>query len=161
MFVKKLLLVFLFLGLILLGYKAVLIAIEGTRFDNPKIFYTEERDAIYTISVDKTAGYYFLEGTNGVPDHHSFRLPIVKTPVDLETYIPVVAHLENERTNGYTRNPFMSGEYINKKVQIYAKTGYIKISEVPCRKGWSKWCKKNQIGGELFGVQIISITKIL
>lgn len=131
---KKIILILISIVLFIASYKIFMFLIEGTQWDSPKIFYEEEKHAIYTITVDKTAGYYFLEGTNGYPDHTPFRILIVDSPVNLE-------------------------DYINKKVYITAYTKHANSKEIPCRKDWKERCLSppNRDMTKVFGIVIQSI----
>lgn len=70
---KKILIYALVVFLILIVYKGFQIIFEGSIFNKPKLFYSEDPNTNYKITVDDTAGYYFIEGNNSYPDRKNTR----------------------------------------------------------------------------------------
>lgn len=90
-------------------------AIEGTRFDNPKIFHVEDKNAVYKILADDKSGYYLLEGSNSTQGGKQFFIPIATMPANIS-------------------------DLVGKRVKIVGKTGWAQASKMPCQKGKENWC---------------------
>lgn len=94
---------------------------EGTEWGRPKVFYADDKNATYTISVDDSNGFYFLEGTNSFPFKRPFKLVIVLSQYNLESYI-------------------------NRTVRVEGFTEWADNLSPLCRRGWEKWCSEYKIG---------------
>lgn len=100
---------------ILIGYWIFLLAIEGTKWDNPPIFYVNDKDATYKIVADPHSGYYLLDGNNSHIVRRQFYIPIATAPADLS-------------------------KLVGKRIKIKARTGWAEARKMPCQKGKESWC---------------------
>ncbi len=81
----------------LVGFVYWSLETEWTKYNPPKTFHVEDKNATYLITVDEETGMYHIEGTNGIPKSN-FRQWISKESIDVTPYVGKKVRLDGRFT---------------------------------------------------------------
>lgn len=94
---KKLLAITVVVLIALAGFIYWSLETEWTKYNPPKTFHIEDKNATYLITVDEETGMYHIEGTNGIPSSN-FRTWISKESIDVIDYVGKRVQLDGRFT---------------------------------------------------------------